>query len=421
MIGLAEIRDVVYGFVQLLDDQELEIINHPFFQRLRRIKQLALTDMVYPGASHTRFEHSLGVMQMATELFDSITQKQEAKNILYHDLRINEDGLKRAKKIVRLAALLHDVGHPPFSHAGESTMPSTPGNPGVKYTHENYSIAIIKKYFSSIIEDSPNYGISTEEVTALLGDTSAKPTKNLIWKDLISGQLDADRSDYLLRDSIHLGVSYGLYDKDRLINSITIGKDSEMDGSPRIAIEYGGWHTAESLIIARYQMFSQVYYHKTRRIFDYHLGKAVKSVLENMGLPNGTYPAPDKLDDYLDYDDWKMCGAIKAGLGGEHGKIILSRTPYHSIKESDDPPTEEDLREIDGLKDKYQKLDIPYWVDDHASNSWYKLGKDIPIRQRDGDEIAPLSTLSKIVRTMAAKSNIIRFYIPRGGNLNGTN
>lgn len=413
---LAEIRDVVYGFVQLddrEDEQELEIINHPFFQRLRRIKQLSMTDMVYPGAGHTRFEHSLGVMQMATELFDSITHKREATNILRDDLHINWDGIKRARKVVRLAALLHDVGHPPFSHTGESTMPFIPESPKIKYTHENYSIAIIKKYFSSIIEDNPNYGISTDEVTALLGDTSAKPTKNLIWKDLISGQLDADRSDYLLRDSIHLGVSYGLYDKDRLINCITIGKDSEMDGSPRMAIEYGGWHIAESLIIARYQMFSQVYYHKTRRAFDYHLGEAVKSVLENMGLQNGTYPPPDRLDDYLDYDDWKMCGAIKAGLGGEHGKIILDRTPYHSIEESNDPPTEENLRKIDGLKDKYQKLGIPYWVDDHANASWYKLGKDIPIRQKNGDKIIPLSTLSKIVSAMAAKSNIVRFYIPK--------
>lgn len=113
-----KVRDPIYGFVKL-DAQEMDIVNSEYYQRLRRIKQLSLTDMIYPGATHTRFEHSLGVVQMASDMFDSIVEKET--NL--HRLGLNRTSLPRIRKIIRLAALLHDVGHAPFSHAGEGSMP----------------------------------------------------------------------------------------------------------------------------------------------------------------------------------------------------------------------------------------------------------------------------------------------------------
>jgi hypothetical protein len=134
-----EIRCPVHGFVSL-NDWEREIISHPAFQRLRRIRQLAWTDQVYPGAMHTRFEHSLGVMHTATMLYDAI--RERSFEVLRNDLGYTKDGLNRGRQLVRLAALLHDVGHSCFSHAGEEQFPEQEN--GKKYKHEHYSAAIVR-------------------------------------------------------------------------------------------------------------------------------------------------------------------------------------------------------------------------------------------------------------------------------------
>ncbi len=134
-----EIRCPVHGFITL-NDWEKEIISQPAFQRLRRIRQLAWTDHVYPGAMHTRFEHSLGVLHTATLLYSAI--RQRSSDVLKEELGYTEDGLNRDLQLVRLAALLHDVGHAPFSHASEELLPENES--GKKYKHEQFSAAIVR-------------------------------------------------------------------------------------------------------------------------------------------------------------------------------------------------------------------------------------------------------------------------------------
>jgi HD superfamily phosphohydrolase len=409
-MGVYETRDIIYGFITY-DDWEREIINHPVFQRLRRIKQLSLTDMVYPGANHTRFEHSLGVMHLATLFYDNIIKKRQ--RFLKEVLNFNDAGLERDRRIIRFAALLHDIGHSPFSHAGEELMPFIPqGNPKYeeekdkRFSHEDYSIAIIKTFFKDIIENheaNDNFGIRIEDVTALIGDETIKPKRSHVWKNIISSQLDADRADYLLRDSLHLGISYGIYDKDRLINTMSIATDQETYGT-NLVVEEGGWHVAESLVIARYQMFAQVYYHKTRRAYDHHIENALKEILSKHGEKTGFFPLPDSVDNlkkYIDYDDWKMYGLLKEELGGEHGKIILERTHDKCVYQTSEVPDE---FELDRFKDVCDAFKSEISFDDSSEKSWYKTGKeDILILCDPGENderLEPLSRKSSIVRTM---------------------
>lgn len=404
-----ESRDLIYGFITF-DDWEREVINHPVFQRLRRIRQLSLTDMVYPGAGHTRFEHSLGVMHLASLIFESIVKKR--KDFLESELGFNDDGLRRDRKILRFAALLHDIGHSPFSHAGEELMPLIPedhrkyvAGKNKRFSHEDYSIEIIKTFLKDVIEqhrENDNYNIKVEDITALLGDETVKPTRSLIWKEIISSQLDADRADYLLRDSMHLGIRYGIYDKDRLVNTVSIAKDQETYGT-NLVVEEGGWHVAESLVIARYQMFSQVYFHKTRRAYDHHIENAIKAILlKNEG--SGLFPLPDNRENlikYIDYDDWKIYGLIKEGMGGDDGQIILERVHDKCVHETSEVPDESELKRFEEVWNEF-KDEISF--DDSPEKSWYKTGKeDILIlcdpNERD-ERLEPLSKKSSIVRAM---------------------
>lgn len=412
-----EIRDIVYGFIRL-DEQEWEIINSPIYQRLRRIKQLSLTDMVYPGAMHTRLEHSVGVAQMATDIYDSIVSKDRARTLLNSQYHLNEGGFARYRKIIRLAALLHDVGHTPFSHTGEDLMQIKDTKTNKRYNHEEYSIAIIKKYFKDIIEEHPinaNYQIRVEEVTALLGDSTKSSFQGilLLFKGIISGQLDADRADYLLRDSIHIGVNYGLYDKNRLINCIDIGQIHDTDDLV-LAVQDGGWHIAESLVLARYQMFSQVYFHKTRRAYDYHASCAVKEIL-NIIHPefNGTYPSPEYLESYVALDDWTMYGKMKEGWGGKHGEIILNRHHYRKVYETSLLPKPEEERELEQIRTKLQIEGSLDFFEDEAKTKWYKLDKDIFVCSSDSCYVRELSSISPIIRHMVDTPRMKRLYVEK--------
>lgn len=409
------IRDVIYGFVEL-DAQENDIINSSYFQRLRRIKQLSLTDMIYPGAVHTRFEHSIGVMQMASDMFDIISKKYG--DFLLNEYGINQNGLDRARKIVRLAALLHDVGHAPFSHAAEDLFPFREGKEKKRYKHEDYSVAIIEQKFSDLINNHPgsiNHGIFVSDVTELLGQsgslsTDVRAALSLFWKELISGAIDADRADYLLRDSYHLGVKYGEYDRCRLVQFMAVARTET--GALSLAIDEKGWMAAESLVLARYYMFSQVYFHKVRRIYDHHLYHVIKKVLQLKKETGGCFPPPTSIDNYLAYDDWAIYSKIHDDKCGTHGTIIRDRMHYkclHDVSSPDDPGL------LETRKKHGKRSSNDCWYDDKAATAWYKMNNDIQILH-SSDKTMPLSAKSTLIKQLLELSNNvanIRFYIDR--------
>lgn len=409
-----EIRDPIHGFI-VLNDWERDIINHPVFQRLRRIRQLAWTDMVYPGAMHTRFEHSLGVMHIASQMFNQIRTRRN--DYLTSELKFTEGGLERDATLIRLASLLHDVGHAPFSHAGEELMPVDPSN-GKSYKHENYSAAAIQYLMTDVIDNHPqnqNYKIKAQEIADFLNG-SPSIGRALLWRGLFSSQLDADRADYLLRDSHHTGVAYGRYDLHRLLATISIAQHPETD-APILVVEKGGSHAAEGLIIARYMMFTQVYFQHTRRAYDHHIASAIKAVLSyDCNKTKGekvTFPAPinkENIESYLKWDDWRVLGMISEGLGGEDGNIIRERRHHRRVYETPEIPKEKDLDHANLI---CQTLGDMVSFLDKATSSWYKLGNEdiMIIEDTQGNGLKPLSHLSSVVAGLKA-INQTRIYVP---------
>jgi HD superfamily phosphohydrolase len=378
-----EIRCPIHGFIEL-NEWEWDIINQPAFQRLRRIRQLGLTDYVYPGATHTRFEHSLGVMHVATRMYDSIVAR--SREVLETELGYNADGLCRDRMIVRLAALLHDVGHAPLSHAAEEIMPTKPD--GTRYKHEDYTAAIIRQELRDVIENhqvNANYNISADDIAQLIegryGERANFSRRLIFWRQILASQLDADRMDYLLRDSYHAGVRYGVYDIDRLINCLcafTV-KVEEDEQKIVIGVSEDGWHAAESLILARYYMFTQVYYHKTRRIYDYHIAEAMKSALPRRGLP-----PPQKMQEYLRYDDWWLLGKINSGKAGPHGQRIRVRDHYRLVESTSETPTIDEISRIKQAAERIRReVTTEVYLDSSESpKSWYNPGGEEILIQR---------------------------------------
>jgi hypothetical protein len=357
---------------------------------------------------HTRFEHSLGVMNMATMLYRGVVDR--SRNILEDELGYNEDGLRRHEVLVRLAALFHDIGHSPFSHGAEELFPAMDDNsPVTRFRHEAYSAEIVRRHFADVISNHPantNYDFRATDVANLL-EGKAEARKALFWRDLLDGQMDADRMDYLLRDSLHSWVEYGRYDWRRLVQTVAATRQASGNG-PRIGVTEGGWHAAEGLILARYFMFTQVYFHKTRVVYDYHLQRALAEM-----LPGGHFPKPveNELDEYLRWDDWRVLGELAAGKGGDDGTRLATRNHYREIRATPEVPTTQDLDRLSRWREALSELlraEIP------AEKSWYRIGPtDIPVITEDGTmRASPLSQYSSVVRGIEAVHQI-RLYVRR--------
>lgn len=251
---MSEIRDPIYGFIEP-NETEFKIINSPIFQRLRRIKQLALTNLVYPTANHTRFDHSLGVLHVAKMMAKKLLPGEDKEEML---------------RIVRFAALLHDIGHGPFSHVSEYLLRRYSQISGIKNVEE-----IHEKITAKLIETNKDIGqiLSANDIKQIIGLLSGKSVELSLMKEIISGPLDADKQDYLLRDSYFCGVKYGVYDIHRMINTLDKHEDN---GDQRLCITHDGVNALEQFILAKYYMIKQVYYHKTRVVSDAMLIRGVE-------------------------------------------------------------------------------------------------------------------------------------------------
>jgi len=281
-----EIRDPIHGFIYR-EPREKKIVDTKVFQRLRRLKQLALASLVYPGAVHSRFEHSLGSFHIAREVASRLLPNESDR------------------ELVRLAALLHDIGHGPFSHVSEPIL-------------QRFSTVDLGSDRQQIHEIISSKIIQTDrELLRILGEEQCGDITRLmsgsygyrILKDIVSGPLDVDKQDYLLRDSYFCGVKYGVYDLHRLIDALRVHQDA--DEEQYLAISSDGINSVEQFVLAKYYMSVQVYYHKIRLITDEMIKRGIILGIEEDKIAwlkdlytfDGT---EEHLEEYLKWHDEKL-------------------------------------------------------------------------------------------------------------------
>ncbi|MET0405979.1 MAG: HD domain-containing protein [Cystobacter sp.] len=297
------IRDPIHGTIDV-SGQEKAIIDSRFYQRLRHVRQLGFGDLAFPGATHTRHAHSLGAMHVASRVFLAVT----ARASLPTDVR------ERFNAAVRLAVLCHDLGHMPLSHASESIAPARsllrlPAwldavAEGDQATHEDFTAKLLlDSSLTPLIQQQYGpLGITAEAAVGLI--TGAKPPRDPgfshggedwtpLLRAIVSGELDADRMDYLLRDSFYTGVNYGRYDMDWLVSNLN---PAVKDGRVYLALSRAAAFAFEDFLLSRHHMFLSVYYHHTSVNFDHMLRRYYEEA-------PGEFEIPAEPEDFLFADD----------------------------------------------------------------------------------------------------------------------
>ncbi|GAB6056296.1 HD domain-containing protein [Methanobacterium alkalithermotolerans] len=345
------IRDSVHGNLHI-NDLEIKLVDTPQIQRLRRIKQLGFTFLIYPGANHTRFEHSIGTMYLASQMADHLNLDEDKKSIL------------------RICALLHDAGHGPFSHVSEAVLDDS---------HEVLTSRVIK---NSILGDiiSENYDIN--DIIDIINGKG-------VLGQIISGELDVDRMDYLIRDSHYTGVAYGIIDIERLIYNMKLENNLVLDKK--------GVQAAESTLVARYFMYPSVYQHHTTRIVNSMFRRSLRKLIDQNIIDS------KKIYQYDDADMIMACrnqdGFIKDMIKRMDNRDLFKKVDSLKLSELEDPQkifkikreqikkAENEICEEKNINPDYLIIDMPEYPSFDEMRTLVSVG----------DGIVNLSQISSIV------------------------
>ncbi len=396
------INDPVHGFISVPDNLLFLLIEHPYFQRLRHIKQLGLSFIVYPGAVHTRFQHTLGAFYLMGTAISVLRDKG-------HRITLEESLAAHA------AILMHDIGHGPFSHALESTLIED-------LTHEDLSLLMMKRL-------NNEFGGQLSSAIEVFKGNTGKPFLH----QLVSGQLDMDRLDYLKRDSFFTGVSEGVIGSDRIIKMLDVFED-------KLVVEAKGIYSIEKFLVARRLMYWQVYLHKTamvaERMLIHILKRARELALDGKEVPASPFLStflnnrfsrhqfesnPDILDNFTMLDDNDILSAMK--LWSRHPDPVLSRLSFDllnrhllRIEISDAPFPEEVVQDLKARAADLLKIESPhelsYFVfSDHISNNAYSTGDDnINILYKD-HTIKDITEASDMLNHSVLEKTVSKYFL----------
>ena len=345
------IRDSIHGNLPL-DPFEIEVLDYPQLQRLRRVKQLGFISLIYPGANHSRFEHSIGTMHLASKLADQLELSKEDKDL------------------VRIAGLLHDAGHGPFSHVSEAVL-------GVN--HEEITAFVIEK---TSIHDKLSEKFDTKEIIDIInGEGKLGP--------IISGDLDMDRMDYLIRDSHYTGVAYGVIDTERIISNLKLERE--------LILDIKGVQAAESALTARYLMYPSVYQHHTTRIINAMFRRCLRDLINQDNLD------PKDMYKYDDSDMISMCrhseGLSREMMEKIDNRNLLKRAKVLPVNLFEEPEKIFKIEKEDLLKAEEEisedfNLNRDYTILNIAE---YPRFEEMKTLVEFGDKLYHLSEISSIV------------------------
>ncbi len=389
-----ELLDPVHEFVQVEED-ELRLVDARPVQRLRRIHQLAGSFLVYPGATHRRFEHSLGVMELAGRVFDTVTDPARAGDLADGAPALDAGERRYWRRAVRMAGLCHDLGHLPFSHAAEHQLLPE----GWSHERLSYELILSDEVAGPLSEMDPP--VRAEDVARLAVGEKESPNGQLpTWLRLMSEMIvsDAfgvDRMDYLVRDAWHTGVPYGRFGHQRLVETLRILPALDYVGrataEPALGVERGGAGAVEALLMARYFMFSQVYLHRVRLIYDQHLIDFLRE-----WLSEGRFPTD--LDSHLALTDGAVDAAVWSAAadpsapGHRWARILARREHFKTLYELS--PTDAERNSEAGAAVE-RAARARFGADAvRAVRGDSKGGKvEFPVRLRDGS-LEPFSAVS---------------------------
>jgi HD superfamily phosphohydrolase len=347
------IRDPLYGFVEVTE-KERKLLNTGVLHRLSRIKQLGHSYIVYPSAVHTRLEHSLGALHVSSRICD----------------RLKLDDL--SKEVVRIAALLHDVGHGPFSHIFEDVMRHVNGD---EFSHEAVTQLLIR---SDEVQDIIG-GTLCDKVIRLLNDNS-------IESEIVSGSVDADKLDYLRRDTYHVGVAYGVFDLERVIRTVTRATQPERE---YLAIQDKGADALEAYRLARYSMHVQVYEHHTRLIAEDMFLRSLKLAFDENALCESDFRVSSQrsfLKRYVSLDDSTIQTMIMQKSRSKSKKLIEDIQRRHLFKRGYWTRISEE-----NIPDPLARLRLTEMTPDNVETITNEIAKDAHV-DRDFVIVHPQST-----------------------------
>lgn len=321
----SQIRDSIHGVI-FISLPERAVIDSMAFLRLRHIKQVGFADFAFPCATHSRYSHSLGAMHIATKIFDRVIKKYA----------LAESVRKQMRQAVRLAALLHDIGHPPLSHTTEMLLPKrkelfSDDLSDIKAKHEDFTLKIIvDSPLSPIIESNfLDEGVSTAMIASLLDQRRKSDFFTVnglnftpLLQQIISSEVDADRMDYLLRDSFFCGVNYGKFDQDWLIDNLT---SAEKDSQVYLSLTTRALFAFEDFLLSRYHMFLSVYFHHTPVVMEKMLERFFKECPESFSLPSD-------IEGYLSLTDLDLWQVLMKSEN-QWAKRIVQKKPYVKLYE----------------------------------------------------------------------------------------